>query len=255
MAAGTLCSALGLVAHDCVAIVGGGGKTTAMYLLAAEVVAAGGTVVVGGTTRFTSAEAGATPHFVVLDEDDDAVSIVREALRHHASITCTSGRGDRGRWLPISMLQAAAIIEARPADLIVFECDGSRNRPFKAPGDDEPAIPVGATVVLTMAGLDVVGRALDDDCVHRAERVASLSGLEPSAAITAECVARVLLDQAGGRKGLPTGARWIPVLNKAEPERLAAGREIARLLREGGAECVLMTTLAAIVPVVEIVAR
>ncbi len=255
MGAGTLTAALGLVEHDCVAIVGGGGKTSAMYLLAAEAVARGGTAVVGGMMRFTSPAAGPTPAVVVLSEDDDAVAIVREALRRQSSITCTSGRGDRGRWLPISMPQAAAIIAARPAGVIVLECDGSRNRPFKAPGDGEPAIPAEATVVLAMAGLDVVGRALDDECVHRAQRVALLSGLEPGATVTPDCVARVLLDRAGGRKGIPHGARWVPVLNKAEPERLPAGREIARLLLAGGADLVLLTTLAAHPPVVEIVMR
>ncbi len=151
--------------------------------------------------------------------------------------------------------QAAAIIGACLAGIIVLECDGSRNRPFKAPGDQEPAIPAAATVVLTMAGLDVVGRPLNDESVHRAGLVASISGLESGAAVTPQCVAQVLLDRAGGRKGLPSGARWVPVLNKAEPERVAAGREIARLLLAGGAELVLLTTLAADPPVVEIVTR
>jgi molybdenum cofactor cytidylyltransferase len=248
----TLLGALALAAHECVAIVGGGGKTTIMYRLAAESQAAGRTAVVGGTTRFTPPRAGDMPPVVLVKEGDNTAATVRASLRRSPVVTCASGRGDKGRWLPISPLQVEQIAAIAELDLIALEADGSRNRPFKAPGDNEPVIPAAATMVLCVVGLDVIGKPMNDEWVHRPERVASLTGAHIGDTVTPECVARLLLHPEGGRKGVPDAARWIPLLNKAEPERWSHGLRIARLLLSGGAPLVVLATAGATRPVVSV---
>jgi probable selenium-dependent hydroxylase accessory protein YqeC len=241
--------ALGLATRDCVAIVGGGGKTTIMFRLAAEVASGSGGVVVGGTTRFTPPRSGAMPPACILTESDNAGQVVARALESSPSVTCTTGRGDKGRWLPITEEQVASIAARPEVALTVLEADGSRNRPFKAPGDSEPVIPGCASVVLAVVGLDVVGEPLSEECVHRPELVSSLTGTPLGEPITVATVASVLLHALGGRKCLPPFSRWIPVLNKAEGDRLQNGRELARLLLQGGAERVVLATASAPDPV------
>lgn len=250
-----LSDALALHAGDRVAIVGGGGKTTLMFRLVAEAAAVGLTAVVGGTTRFTPPREGALPPVVLLDPTADPPATVRDALRLHGVVTCTTGRGDKGRWLPIDPAQACAIAALPELGLLVLEADGSRNRPFKAPGEGEPVIPACSTVVLAVVGLDAAGRSLDDGSVHRPERVAAIAGIPLGATLDAETIARVLLDPQGGRKGVPAGARWIVVLNKAEEERRAAGERIASLLLARGAERVVLACAAAADPVAAVVTR
>ena len=246
----SLTDAFGVRERECVAIVGGGGKTTIMYRLAAEAAARDRRAVVGGTTRFTPPRLGPTPPLVIIDEAADPTGTVTTALRDHRVVICATGRGDKGRWLPLSPAQADALAATPEIGLLALEADGSRNRPFKAPGEAEPVIPASATLVLVVVGLDVIGRPLNEAWVHRPERVADLAAVSSGEPVTAACVARVLLHAAGGRKGVPAGARWLPVLNKAEPERRAAGEEIARLLRQGGAEAVALTCAEAAEPVV-----
>ena len=245
-----LSEAFALGPRERVAIVGGGGKTTILFRLAAEAAAAGRAAVVGGTTRFTPPRAGAAPPLLIVDEHGDPREAVAAALPNAAALTVATGKGDKGRWLPLSQAQADALAALPGLALLALEADGSRNRPFKAPGEGEPVIPDSATLVLAVVGLDVVDQPLAEGWVHRPERVASLSGLAPGEPISAEAIARVLLHPEGGRKSVPAGARWLPVLNKAEPERRAAGERIAELLIAGGAEAVVLASAAAAAPVV-----
>ncbi|HZQ36768.1 MAG TPA: selenium cofactor biosynthesis protein YqeC [Dehalococcoidia bacterium] len=247
-----LSEAFALGPRERLAIVGGGGKTTILFRLAAEAVAAGRTAVVGGTTRFTPPRAGYAPPLLIVGEHDDLRPAVAAALRESPARTIATGKGDKGRWLPLSAAQAEALAALPEIALLALEADGSRNRPFKAPGEGEPVIPDAMTVVLAVVGLDVLGQPLDEATVHRPERVAALSGLAPGERITAEAVARVLLHSEGGRKGVPAAARWLPVLNKAEPGRLAPAERIAELLLAGGAEAVVLTTAAASDPAVAV---
>jgi molybdenum cofactor cytidylyltransferase len=237
-----------------VAIVGGGGKTTLMYRLAAEAAERGLTSVVGGTTRFTAPHFGVMPEPVIISAGADPVVAIRAALVRSPVVTCTAGHGDRGRWLPLEVDQVEAVAAMPEVDLLVLEADGSRNRPFKAPGDGEPVIPPSTTLVLAVAGLDVLGRPLSDEWVHRPERVSALSGLVPGAEVTPDCVAGVLLHAKGGRKAMPRGARWLPVLNKAEGDLVEAGERVARQLVEGGADRVVLTAAARDEPVVALLA-
>jgi len=247
-----LTEALALRRHDCVAIVGGGGKTTIMYLLGSEATEAGERAVLGGMTRFTALAQGAMPTPLVLSEHEDPSPRLRAAFVAESVVVCTSGRGERGRWLPIMPSQVAAIVNIEEVGLTVLEADGSRNRPFKAPGEGEPAIPAVATVVLAVVGLDVVGMPLTDAAVHRPQLVAALSDVAVGDPVTPECVARVLLHRQGGQKGVPDAARWIAVLNKAEGARRQWGRAIGRLLLQGGAERVVLATAGAEAPDAEV---
>jgi probable selenium-dependent hydroxylase accessory protein YqeC len=246
--------ALGIRAVEVVSITGGGGKTTVLYRMALETVAAGGKAIVTGTTRFTPPESGPLPATVLDERPDDLLGQVRAALESEDLVVAGSGWGNQGRILPVEpgLLEQLGRIDG--VAIVVAEADGSAGRPFKAPAEHEPVVAPSTTILLTVMGIDSLGRPLTAEFVHRPEIVAALAGVEPGSPVDAELVARVLLDDRGGRKGLPGGARWVPVINKVDTaDRLEAARRIASLLCAGGCERVLITAAAADPPVLEVV--
>ncbi len=245
--------ALAMRDREIVAIVGGGGKTTVLYRLAGETVAAGGKAIVTGTTRFTPPEAVELPAAVLSERTDELMAGLREALRREPLVVAGAGWGNQGRIMPVEPEAVAQMAAIDGVAVVVAEADGSAGRPFKAPAAHEPVVAPSTTLLLTVAGLDVVGRPLDAEYVHRPEVVAALTGAAPGSPVTEGLIARVLLDPSGGRKGLPPRARWLPVLNKADtPERLDAARRIARMLLDGGAGRVLIAHAGHEPPVVEL---
>jgi molybdenum cofactor cytidylyltransferase len=126
----------------------------------------------------------------------------------------------------IDMLAAAPDVDA-----VIIEADGARTLPLKAPADHEPVIPDSTTLVVPVVGIDVVGQPLDDAHVHRPRRVAALTGAVEGRPVTLEHIAQVLTHTQGGLKGVPEGARVVPLVNKAEtPLRKERARALADLL-------------------------
>jgi molybdenum cofactor cytidylyltransferase len=111
---------------------------------------------------------------------------------------------------------------------VLKEADGSRMRPFKAPAEHEPVNPRATRRVQPVLGADLVGASLGPERVHRPALVAAIGGWQAGAPVTPELVARVLTHTEGGLKGVPPGARVIPLINKVESdEDLAGARAIA----------------------------
>jgi molybdenum cofactor cytidylyltransferase len=225
-----LCDALEVRAGEVIAIVGGGGKTAALYRLGDELTARGRPVVLCGTARFTPPERGEAPNLTLVNELDE----LRDALAHGSRpLTVATGWGSKGRLLPVALLWVDTLHDGQSALTIVIEADGSAMRPFKAPGEHEPVVPASATLVVSVAGMDAIGRPLDETHVHRPERVAALTGATIGATVTPEMVAAVLRHPEGGRKGVPSGARWAALLNKADtPERRRTANLVAAHLRD-----------------------
>lgn len=248
--------ALRLKPGEIVAIAGGGGKTTLLYAIGRETVAAGGRAILTGTTRFTPAAAATMPPLVLEQTMAALLPALRKAIAEHPLVVAGAGWGNQGRILPVEPEALAAMAAFPDVAVVVAEADGSAGRPFKAPAEHEPVVAPSTTLLVVVAGMDVLGKPLATDAVHRPELVAALLGVALGDSVTEETVARVLLHARGGRKGLPAGARWIPVLNKADtPERVNAARRIARLLVSGGAPRAVIASAAHDPPVVEVVVQ
>ena len=249
----TLREALDIGPGEVIAIVGGGGKTTLLYGIGRETAAAGGRAIVTGTTRFTPAAGEAMPPLVMAESADALLPALQQKLAEHALVVAGAGWGNQGRILPVEPALLAEMKVLPGVTAVVAEADGSSGRPFKAPAAHEPVVAPATTLLLTVVGLDVLGRPLGPEAVHRPEIVAEIAAVEMGCAISEEIVACVLLDERGGRKGLPAGARWIPVLNKADSrERVQAARRIGEHLLRGGAERVVIAHAALQAPVEEV---
>ncbi|MEK7276000.1 MAG: selenium cofactor biosynthesis protein YqeC [Chloroflexota bacterium] len=223
-------SALGLTRGDVVAFVGGGGKTTAMFRLAAEIVGQGGRVITTTTTRIFAAQIRLAPvHVQSLPSLSAALSGAPHVLIT-GQVDAVEGKAFGVAPSLISDLRALTS-NLQPPTSILVEADGSRMRPFKAPADHEPVIPKETTIVVPVVGIDIIGRPLTAEYVHRPELIEALAPIRLGQIITPEIVAAVIAHPMGGRKNVPTGARVIALINKVESDgELAAARKIAELL-------------------------
>ncbi len=251
-------SAFRLSPKSVIALTGGGGKTTLMFRLADELTATGLHVVTTMTTHLFVAQMARAPANLSLPDEDAVLAQLPHSLATHKHVLVVGGTIVEETRIQGVAPDFVDRLAAHPAvDAVIVEADGSRRRSFKAPAAHEPVIPAGATVVAPVVGLDVLGKPLTAEHVHRPDRVAALTGASLGDPVTPELIAAVLAHSEGGTKGLPLGARLMPVLNKAEDEAsLAAARQIARrLLAYPIVDSVLIAAAQAADPVGEVWGR
>lgn len=221
----TLQQAFGIQAKEIVSFVGGGGKTTAMFRLAQELVAQGKRVVTTTTTRIFAAQIALAPHHIFAgenrDNDKDHAALLRKvqaALGAHAHVLVVGGEGGEGKAFGIEPVLVEQLSALEEVDAVLIEADGSRMRPFKAPAEHEPVVPAVTTLLVPVVGIDVIGKRLDEEHVHRAALVAKVADVPLGTILNTEHVARVLADARGGLRHRPAGARVIPLINKVETQ-------------------------------------
>jgi len=243
-----LCHALRIQRKEIVALVGAGGKTTAMFRLARELTARGQRVVTTTTTRIFVSQMGAAPHSIVAPDEAALLAQLPEALRRHGHVLVVGGTdpsSDKAFGIEPGWVERISGLDE--VDVVLIEADGARMRSFKAPAGHEPVIPDCVTLVVPMAGIDAIGRPLDEATVHRPECVAALTGDAQGETISAQMMARVLADERGGRQFVPVTARVVALLNKVDKVgQQEVARQVARLLLEQPAldGVVLAATLA-----------
>jgi len=206
-----------------VCVVGAGGKKTTLYALA---------------NQLDRAVVTATVRIPIFDEQVAAVRVTRDpvgALRDNddwpLGLVPEQERDDR--YLGYDRETVTAIRATPGHGPVLVKADGARTRLLKAPDEREPQIPATADTVIPVASARVVGKPLDDDHVHRPERVAALTGLDLGDPIRPEDVAAVLASRQGGRKRAPPSATVVPLINMVDDDELAAtGREIADAIHD-----------------------
>lgn len=238
-----LAEALGLGPSEIVTLVGGGGKTTAMYALALEAAATGGRAIATGTTLFTRPPRDVPIELVLVSENDGSDDEIAAALDRRGCAIVATGHGTKGRLMPVAAGEPARLLAAFGLSRVVVEGDGSRGRPFKAPAEHEPVVAESSTLVVAVAGLGVLGQPLDEEHVHRPERIAAITGGHPGDLVTAGMMATALAHSLGGRKNVEPGCRFAVLLNQADAIHEDAGRELARRLLDAGVERVVLSRL------------
>ncbi len=228
-----MAAALGLGSHELVSLVGGGGKTTMLFALGSQLA---GTTVMTTTTKMG---VDRLPDVAVLVDPSDAEVV--EALDASSAVLV---------WGGVSETKATGVDRARAerwfdlADHVIVEADGSRRRPFKAPGPHEPVVARRSTSVVAVLGADALGRVIWDQC-HRPMRVAAVAGCSPFERLTPARAATVLAHRDGGRKDVPADAGFTVLVNRVDPgdaEVMAAVDELARHLADGAVPMVAVRT-------------
>ena len=101
-------------------------------------------------------------------------------------------------------------------DYILVEADGARKKPFKAPAEHEPVIPAETTTVVSVVGMDVLGKELTEDNVFRSELISQISKTQIGGEISVGTIASIVVSENGSRKNIPNHARWVVCLNKVD---------------------------------------
>ena len=213
-----LAQALRLSHSPCLALVGAGGKTTALFRLARELTTDGRPVLVTATTHLAVGQIRLADSHRIARSPADLAGL--EAGMRGVTLVTGPVDGDRTSGLDPQSTDWLRAVSERQGIALLIEADGSRRRPLKAPGENEPPIPEFVDLVLVVAGLSGLGRPLSEEFVHHPEAFARLSGLQPGDPVTAEALTRVLVHPEGGLKNVPAGARRIVLLNQADTPEL-----------------------------------
>ena len=229
-----------------VATVGGGGKTTILFALAGERAAApapaGDAVppigVLTTTTKFTvPGFAQSWPLVLGASAASRSAAIEHAWLRKQPAIVVGTRRLERERILGVSPEWPAEALQSEIVGFVGVEADGSAGRPFKAPADHEPVIPHHTTHVLAVVGVQILGKTLDAQRVHRPDQVRALTDAEPGQPITAALVAAVLGHPQGGRKNI-ADAEFRVVVSSAQRDP-AGAESIAAACHQAGIDWVI----------------
>ncbi len=224
-----LSRALDVRRGEVVAFVGAGGKTSAMRRLAEELTGQGLRVLATTTTRIARDELDAIPESVALSADGSLPASLADLLerrRHVFLYSRVEGRKVRGvdpGWLDDNLLPLLSMVDA-----ILIEADGARRLPLKAPKSHEPAMPISATIVVPVVGLNVLGQPLDEAHVYNVDPIVRHTGWPPAKPVEPELIAALLLNPFLGAKRTPPGARFAPLLNKVTDDTLPQARLIAQ---------------------------
>jgi molybdenum cofactor cytidylyltransferase len=234
------------------AVVGAGGKTTALFRLASEYSSA---VIVTTTTHLGRVQSALADRHIELDDLQKLEQIEAEGWSDQTLLLTGPPTLDdeRLQGLNPEMLERVLSLVVRSSIPLLIEADGSRRLPLKAPSDIEPAIPGFVDGVIVIAGLQGLGKPLDEQTVHRPEIFARLSGLQQGDAISTNALNRVLSHPQGGLKNIPTGARCMALLNGADNSVLQKeGRRLAeRLLEKYDAAAIACLNSGGVEPPVE----
>lgn len=230
---------------EVVALVGGGGKSSTLFRLAHEVVQAGHRALITTTTRLSPAQIDWFPAHVLVTEEQLPLALIEQALDQHGQCLLVSQiTAEKVIGLPPQVVdQLVAAAPALRVALIGVEADGAKMLPTKAPADYEPVLPTTTTLLVPVMGIDAIGEPIDEAHVHRPERVRQLLGLADDQVLprlTPAQAAHLLSSPHGGAKARPTGARLLPLLNKAESTpHLAAARLTAQCLLAANQPCLI----------------
>jgi molybdenum cofactor cytidylyltransferase len=231
----SLSSAAGIKSGEVISFAGGGGKTTSMYHIAGELVESGMKVIITTTTHIAPPD---DPSLTVLLTKD--LNEIAQALEKHNPVILAD-KLENDRLCGIDPLWVSDLNML--ADVILVEADGSRSRPFKAPHDHEPVIPPSSTIVIPVVGAEAINKPLTEEWTHRTEKITEITGLKAGEIITPEVIAKTLLHPMGGMKGVPSGAAFIPLINKADTrDDIRAAREISFCLFQGGIKKTIITS-------------
>ena len=234
-----LTHALRVQSKEIIAFVGGGGKTTSMFRLADELIASGKHVVVTTTTKLGAAQVagrgGVTPPLHYADSRDFRAR-VQNALAQTARALIIGEDGEDDKVAGVSPEFIDELAARADVDVVIYEADGARGLPFKAPAAHEPVLAASTTLLVPVLGVTALGAPLDDAHAQRAAIAARLADAPSGAPITPQLAARVLAHRAGGLKNKPRTARAIVLVNQVENDaHLDAARDLARALLDHAA--------------------
>jgi molybdenum cofactor cytidylyltransferase len=249
--------ALNITRGDIVAFTGAGGKTSTLFRLGQELFAEGLRVIGTTTTRIAVSELAGAAGAVRLSSLSVRPNAISRALSQHGFIFVYSDiQGDKV--IGVSPETVEQLADTVDSDVMLIEADGARRLPFKAPLAHEPVIPTSTTLVVPMAGYDVIGKPLDKQHVYNPDAMIDRYGYTSGEQVKAPWVACVLRDEELGLKAVPERARVVAMINKvplSASQRVRARAMAKMILREPRIQGVALGAVHGETPIHEVQRR
>jgi len=236
-----------------ICVVGAGGKKTTIFRLVA---AHGGRLGITSTVY--------TPPFrkrlgarVVSAPEHELLAAVQTEAKTHPRVAYALPSDKRARYRGVTPQLVGRIHRVTGFDATFVKGDGARLRWIKAPGPDEPLVPVETTTLLPVVSVRTIGQPLSSEVAHRWQLVGQVTGLRAGENITAAHLARLLSSEHGALKNAGT-ARVIPVINMVETRdqlRLARAAAEQALDLSQHISHVVLAVMERDNPIVEVVDR
>jgi len=251
----SLTSALGLENRITVSFIGAGGKTTALFRLAHELRAGGKKALVTTPTKMFKPT---KPHVERLFLVQEADALLSASAKIPAPVIIGAGYSvdDENKLIGLPAKWLDAFARNGQFDAILVEADGAAARLFKVPSEIEPVVPESTDLTVWVMAIKVLGKPLDPQWVHRAERAASLLGVAPQTPLTAEHIVKLVQHPFGCLKGVPASSRRVALINQADTAaELDDARRLGKALQERGFKRIVITSFLTDEPIRETVAQ
>ncbi len=207
-------------AQSLISIVGAGGKTTTMYTLASELAQRGKRVITTTTTNIFFPQKGETDTLIVSPETSRLLKMVNASWKQYQRITIAASPIGAGKLAGLQPDQPYELLMKSGADVVIVEADGARHHMIKAPAEHEPAVPPQTNVALLMMSAEAINQPLSGEIAHRPEMVAKVAGIDLGDVLTPEVVARIMMNEHGGRKSIPaTATKYLLITHAMENHR------------------------------------
>lgn len=253
----TLTDALGLKPGEMLALIGAGGKTTTLFRLANEFYEEGKKVLATTTTKIAKPT---RPHVhkLFLAQDLDALMEELGKLKNPMIIGVGYGLDhsldnvEKLVGLPLEWFDR--LQQQAGLDSILIEADGAASRLLKVPAEYEPVVPQGSSLTVWVMAIKIIGRPLQPEWVHRAERGAALLGVKLGTPITESHILRLVRNPLGCLKGIPAASRKVVLINQADSaEEVKRATSLGQELIREGLERVVVTSYLDQNPIKEII--
>ena len=169
------------------AVVGAGGKTTVVSKLGAVAISLERPVVVTTTTKMGSEQVAPWNPYYGDDLTLGETHIEQQLAQGRMGSWFQSVAGHKVLGLDPELIDRSIIIEA----------DGAKTKWLKAPKPHEPVIPTNTVTTIAVVNMQVLGKPLTENYVHRIEEVQAIMEISLGDRITPEGVARLLGHENG----------------------------------------------------------
>ena len=202
-----------------VALMGAGGKHTLMARLKQELTAAGMPVLLTSSTNLHRPTGKRESPLLLVGQHPNWSAELTRRLRQWQAVYLLEQHLGQGMLKGLEPELLSRLRREHPQAVMVIKTDGARKRAFKAPGPDEPLIPPFSNICVLIAGLDSIGRPLNERHVHRPEIAARFAEVELDTPVTPEIMARVVAHPRAYLPKFPPGAKRVLYLSKARAEQ------------------------------------
>ena len=198
---------------DQVAWVGAGGKTSLIFAIAHELFS--NKCVITTTTKMACSEIKFADQNLKITEFEkvtvdqiNEVTLIYKSLAENEESKISGYRVDELETLSEMLYQNQIPL--------LIEADGSKRKPCKFPGLNEPNIPAFVNKVCVVVGLTALGKSLDLGNFHRPEEIARALDISLGETITIDHIFEILTHPEGGLKNIPDQAEKILFLHQAD---------------------------------------